>query len=276
MPSIGRDRLARGGNSASRSSSSSVRDLVVEPRLVVRGAASAPAASGTPAARARTRADPLAPAARQPMLTARRSFVSSGLRNGEQTRLPDARIARRCPSGSRPRPGRRGGRRPTARRSCAGGVAALARRRPPRSSSHMRVERVAERRPVLEVERPGAASRPASRPRGPRRRRRPPRSTPRGSAAPGARNSGSDVPISRWSKSPVACSVIQSPLAGVDHARLAGRRARGRRASRSSPRARGRCRGRSSSARPRPRGRRCVGERRAAARSPSPASRTRW
>ena len=50
--------------------------------------------------------------------------------------------------------------------------------------AHHALERLAERRPVLEVERPGAASRRSARRPAPTRRRTPPRSRPRGSASP--------------------------------------------------------------------------------------------
>ena len=54
-------------------------------------------------------------------------------------------------------------------------------------------QRVAERGPVLEVERPGARARRRARPACPRRRRRPPRSTP-----PGSASRARAAPAARW------------------------------------------------------------------------------
>ena len=244
-------------------------DLVVEPRVAVR---EPPAHRRRRARRpsARAGAPIAAPAVEKPTRTPRRSLVLERVAERRAGRLPDARLHAAARAGSRPRPGTRGARRRRARRSSRR-LAAVARADLAQQLAHAPSNESLERGPVLEVERPGAASRrPAPRGR-PRRRRRPPRSRPPGSAAPAPMNSGSEVPISRWSKSPRACSVDPAPtrrrrpslrVPGVEHA--AGARVDTTiRASRS--------RGSSSSARPRPRGRACSANSRSSA-PPSSAS----
>ena len=196
-------------------------DLVVEVRAVVRQ---------PPADRRRRRRRRRARAARPtsaPGLRAREPdraplVVVERVAERRAGRLVDGGAHARRRAGSRPRRGRRGGRRPTARRSTPARVPSS----PLPTVAHERhdaLERRPERGPVLEVDAPGGASRRPAPPARPRRRCRPPRSTPRGSAAPGASRNGSDVPISRWSKSPVRVLLEPLPLLRVEHRAVLGR-----------------------------------------------------
>ena len=200
------------------------RDLVVEPRLVVGIAPAHARAPRPPRACASARISRDAGSEAMKRMT-RALLVVERVAERRARRLPDGGLARRCRAGSRPRRGRRGGRRPTARRSTP--AARRARRCRPRAADrHHALEATRRTPPSARGRAPWRSFSPSRAAAGPTRRRRPPRSRPRGSASPGASSSGSDVPISRWSKSPVACSSIQrhsssstiAALARVEHA----------------------------------------------------------
>ena len=147
--------------------------------------------------------------------------VSSGLRNGEQTACQTADLharARREADLGQIGVVDVAGQHADRRRR----LAAAARARPRRSRSHMRAEGRPGTPASARGRAPGAASRRAAWRPGPTRRRQTTSFQASSQCIAGPMISGSDVPISRWSTSPVACSVIQSHSSGSTIERLPG------------------------------------------------------
>ena len=127
---------------------------------------------------------------------------------GRADRLVDGALHLGARAGRRSRPGRRGGRRRRGRRSRPAPCRACRSR--PLRAGRAAAGRTRRRRPSGRSRPRGAASRRRAPPARPRRRRRRARSRPRGGGSRARAGRGPWSQISRWSKSPLACSTIHS------------------------------------------------------------------